>query len=472
MQEPLEERTCGIMSTTPPGLIEPRSGGLVVTAARAAEFFLTPARLRLWGMKSTLSLLDQAVTAGAGFGVNLILARWMVPEVYGAFAVAFAGFLLVSGFHSVLLLEPMSVIGPARYAGKLVVYFRSQIKVHALLVGSLSGVLLLGGLILWRAVPQNPLIGSVVGSGLALPFLLLTWLARRMCYVMQRPGLALQGSAIYLGLIAAGLLLLTHFAWLGSFTVFVLMGFGSSVSASLLLWRLGLLSRVTNAQRDISWNVVLREDWTYGRWLAGSAVLYAISNQTQTFIVAASLGLGSAGVLRAMQLPMLAMVQVITATALVVLPSLSYDFADGRIARLQRKTKIISIGLAGLALAFAVLLALVSGRVEHIFFNGKYAQYAWLMPTLALVPVCMAFSTGYLMALRALLKPHFDLVVNAIAAPVGIVSAFFFIRWWGLAGAAASMVLSFATYSLAALYLYEIGSAELGRTIDAPEIAT
>ena len=86
----------------------------------------------------------------------------------------------------------------------------------------------------------------------------------------------------------------------------------------------------------------------------------------------------------------------------------------------------------------------VSGPLEHILFNGKYAAYAWLMPLLALVPAANSFSIGYSMALRASQRPHFDLIANAIAAPVGLISGLAFMHWWGLGGAAASMVLGFA----------------------------
>src|SRR5580704_9484209 len=76
----------------------------------------TRSRMRLWGMRSGLSLVDQGLTSGAGFAVNILLARWMPAEVYGAFAVAFAAYLFVSGFHNVLVLEPLSVMGPSRHA--------------------------------------------------------------------------------------------------------------------------------------------------------------------------------------------------------------------------------------------------------------------------------------------------------------------------------------------------------------------
>ncbi|MGA9592260.1 MAG: hypothetical protein WBS18_04135, partial [Candidatus Acidiferrales bacterium] len=94
----------------------------------------SPARLRVWGVRSAASLVDQALTSGAGLAVNLLLARWMTASFYGAFAVTFAGFLFFAGFHNVLLLEPLSVIGPARYGDGLRAYFRTQLTLHIVLV--------------------------------------------------------------------------------------------------------------------------------------------------------------------------------------------------------------------------------------------------------------------------------------------------------------------------------------------------
>src|SRR6266851_8446150 len=140
-------------------------------AERAVGLLLTPAKLRVWGWRSVMSLVDQGLTSGAGFAVNLLLARWMAPEVYGAFAVAFAGFLFVSGFHNVLLLEPVSVIGPASYARQLPAYFLCQLKVHAVLAGILSGLILLAGGVLALAGSHKALVGAMLGSGVALPLL-------------------------------------------------------------------------------------------------------------------------------------------------------------------------------------------------------------------------------------------------------------------------------------------------------------
>src|SRR5229473_1929329 len=431
----------------------------MAVAERAIGSLLTPAKLRVWGWLSAISLVDQGLTAGAGFGVNLLLARWMTPEVYGAFAVAFAGFLFVSGFHNVLLLEPMCVLGPSRYAERLPAYFRAQIYVHLALVGPLSVVALLASVILERVVPGSPLVGAVLGAGIVLPFLLLAWLARRMCYVVQRPALAVLGSGFYVTFVAAGLFVLGHYGWLGAFTVFLLMGCGSFLAAGLLVWRLGLLKRTPNEEPGVSWRAALGENWTYGRWLVGSAVLGALVFQTQTFLAAAVLGLGAAGILRAMQLPMLAMGHSIVAAGILVLPSFSYDFGRGKTERLRHKTVLVSAGLGSVALCFAAILALFSGPIEHLLYGGKYASYAGLIPLLALIAACQGFSIGYAMAMRAWQKTRFDLVANAIAAPVAVISALLFMRWWGLAGAAASMVAGFGAYTISVCWIY-YGSRE------------
>jgi O-antigen/teichoic acid export membrane protein len=416
--------------------------------------FLTRGRLRTWGWLSVLSLADQGLASGAGFGVNLLLARWMSAEIYGGFAVAFAGFLFVAGFYNVLLLEPMSVMGPSRYAGNLTAYFRAQIAVHAILVGALSGVSILAGLVFWKVVPASPLIGAVMGAGLSLPFLLLTWLSRRMCYVTRRPGLAVLGSAFYLGFVGAGLFVLAKLAWLNSFSAFALMGCGSLLSGGLLLWRLGLWNRELGGRTEASWRIVLVENWRYGKWLLGSTVLFSISSQTQMFLVAGMLGLGAAGILRAMQLPSLLMTQVVTASGMLIPPALSKDFGRGAIQNLRHKAVIASASLGGLASCFAVFLVLGAGRAEHLLFGGRYATFAWLMPVLALLPAASGFNQGFSLALRATQRPYFDLIANAIAAFVGLLTAPYFIHLWGIAGAAASMVVSIAALPIVGFLFY------------------
>jgi O-antigen/teichoic acid export membrane protein len=275
-----------------------------------------------------------------------------------------------------------------------------------------------------------------------------------MCYIMQRPAIAAIGSLSYLLFVAVGLLVLKHFSWLGSFAAFALLGAGSLLSSIILIWLLGILKASPTAQPSISWRSAMKENWTYGRWLVGSILLFSISSQAQTFLVAASLGLGAAGILRAMQIPSLVMTQVVTATGLLVLPTLSYDFGQGLIRRMRHKALLVSVALLGITLSFVVLLAIEAPRVGHLLFGDKYSSQIWLMPILCLIPVANGVAMGYSMALRASQQPRFDLISNLFAAPVAILSAVLFMHFWGLAGAAASMVLSFLVLTIVTVVFF------------------
>jgi O-antigen/teichoic acid export membrane protein len=447
------------MSAPPTTSVGPELPERAVTSG-LTFFGLAPARLRVWGLKSILSLIDQALTSGAGFAVNIFLARWLSPSLYGAFAVAFAASLFVAGFHNVLVLEPLSVFGPARHASNLLSYFRVQVRLHFFLVGGLSGLGLLAAIVSRFLVPQSPVTPALAGSAIALPFFLLLWLARRMCYVVQRPSLAVSGSVAYLVAVLFGLFILRYFGNVSPFSVFLLIGVTSLFASAILLWPLER-GRGSAPLFALSTRTVLHENWSYGRWLVASTALFTVSTQTQTFLAAGLLGLSAAGVLRAMQIPSLVMTQVTTAAGLLVLPALSHDFGSGLRKRLRQKATFVSLSLTAGALCFAAILAALAGPAEHLLFGEKYAAYARLMPVLALVPVFAGLGMGYSMALRASQKPHFDLIANAVAAPVGLVSAILFMRWWGLTGAAASMILSFFAASVVILLSYSRFISEL-----------
>src|ERR1700691_3728197 len=49
-----------------------------------------------WITKGGLAILDQGLISGSNFLIGILLARWLMPEQYGAFALAFYVFLLLS----------------------------------------------------------------------------------------------------------------------------------------------------------------------------------------------------------------------------------------------------------------------------------------------------------------------------------------------------------------------------------------
>lgn len=420
---------------------------------------LTNERIRSWGFRSGGSIVDQGLTSLAGFLISFVLARWLPSESYGVFAVVYATLLFVFGFHSVLLLEPVSVFGPAEYSGKIESYFIEQIKIHVIVASSLSGLVLLACAVMSRFGISSELMLAFAGSAAAMPFLFLAWLVRRMCYVVHSPSRAMHGSIAYLATMIAGVFGLRAAGWLNPFTAFLLLGAASIPAVSVMSRSLGLWQGM--AER-ITWGEVWRQNWRYGRWLIASTALFSVATQAQTYVAAAFAGLGAAGILRAAQIPALVMTQVVTAAGLLVLPAMASDFGRGRLDLLQRKAQITTMLVSGVAALYALALGLWPGRIERLLYAGKYGAHANLIPILALGPVCMGFAIGYGMALRACQKPHYDLIANSVAAPVGLISALILIRVWGIEGAALSLVAASAAYGGTFYVLFRMEQRRIG----------
>jgi len=409
----------------------------------------TPQRLWIWGIRSCLCAADQAMNSGGSFLLNVLLARWLTREAFGAFAVSFAAFLFLSGFHNVIFIEPMTVIGPSCYSQRLTDYFSAQLRAHIVLVGALSAVCLLAAGVLALRNPGSPLAAVILAAGASVPFLLLLWLARRMCYVVQNPLIATQASASYSVLLLGGAFGLRQLGWLNPTTAFLWMACISLLVSVFILGRLGVSFALFPAKNSISLRQLLNENGGYGRWLTLTTALSWISVQAQTFLAAGFLGLAGAGVLRAMQLPSLGMTQAIAATTLLILPSMSQDLGRGNVARLRKKAILSTVFLATLAILFVAGLFLFAGPLDRLLFGQKYSSSAWLMPVLGLVPVFTGFSASLSLALRALRKSQFELLAYVLSATSALVSALLLMPRWGLAGAAASIVGSTAVLAMA-----------------------
>src|SRR5579862_2344913 len=97
-------------------------------------------RKLVWLRKGTLALIDQGLLSGSNFLVSILLARWLTPNQYGAYAMGFSIFILLSGIHNAFFLEPMSVFGPESYSQCLAAYVKKLFGFHFALTAFLSAL--------------------------------------------------------------------------------------------------------------------------------------------------------------------------------------------------------------------------------------------------------------------------------------------------------------------------------------------
>ena len=156
-----------------------------------------------WARHGAWALADQGLFAGANFLVNVLLARWLSPEGFGAYTVAYTVFLLLGTLHSGVLVEPMLVYGASRFRDRLPQYLRLLVTGHLRFAAGAAVALAAGAVFFWttgQLVLGHALAAFAVGQAL----ILFQWLMRSACYVETRPHVSAASGAVYAALMIAG----------------------------------------------------------------------------------------------------------------------------------------------------------------------------------------------------------------------------------------------------------------------------
>lgn len=415
---------------------------------------LTPrlAWLVTWGTKGSLALTDQALFAGAQFALNILLARWLAPAEYGAFAVAYSVFLLLSAIHVALLIEPMLVFGSDKYANLCRSYLGIVMRAHWGLTILASALLLAAGAVVARELSQ-PVGHALFALSFALPLVLLTWLTRRAFYIELRPGYAAAGGAVFFCALLAIVCGLRAGNLLTPVTAILAMGAAAAFGAAIhLAW---LRPQWFADGKRLSLREIGLEHWNYGRWVL--AAVFPSWTLLNLYYLALPIwfGLQGAGALKAIMNLAMPATNGLIAFGVLAIPLLVRHRRRGGLALMRRTvTRITGLFLLGGALYFAILY---SFRIQiiHLLYGGKYANFSGL-PVLmvGLVPLVTACSVGFGGALRSLERP--DLLFRAYMA--GSVLALTLGLWlavnWGIVGATVGYLAAYAIFAGALWYFY------------------
>ena len=159
-----------------------------------------------WPLRGFFALLDQGLISGSNFILAILLGRWVSPQQYGAYALAFEVLLFMSIVYGALILEPMCVFGPSTYKNDFRAYLGILLRIHCGLSMLVIAAVFSGAGVLHALKPASSLPAALVGVGVACPCLLLFWLARRGFYVNLLPQKAALGACAYSATVLAGVM--------------------------------------------------------------------------------------------------------------------------------------------------------------------------------------------------------------------------------------------------------------------------
>lgn len=407
-----------------------------------------PKTLGLWLRKGFWAVADQGLFAASNFVLNVLLARWMFPQDYGAFAMVFAAFLLFSTLHGGLLIEPVLVFGPGRYQSRLSEYLGSLLYGH-LGFAVLSGFLfLLVGLGFWISGSRE-LSAVFLTLALSGPCILLLWLLRRACYARFEPSLAASGGVLYMALMLTGAYALHRLEWLSAPSAFSVMGVSSLVVSLWLIVRLRV--KLPSFREHELAREAFADHWRYGRFTAAVQVLLACPLSVYFLLLPALAGLEASASLRALMNLIMPMILALNAFAALMLPTLVQARGDAVFGAVIRFA--LAFFVFG-SLVYWLFLGLFYDRLVAWLYGGQYTEDAHLLWILGLLPVAYAVGAVLIKALEAFERPDQEFRAAAFSTAVSLTLGLVVVFAWGLFGAVVSLVASSVALAVAVAYYY------------------
>jgi O-antigen/teichoic acid export membrane protein len=402
-------------------------------------------------------LLDQGLFALSNFVVNVVLARWLTPEDYGGFTIAYSIFLMLGTIHTALLAEPMIVFGAGKYRERLSHYLGLLMRGHWLLTAGASATLAVTAVGLYL-VGQKTVGLAVLALAVVNPFILQLWLVRRICYIRDKPHLAASGGLFYMTVLTAGAYLLAEAEWLSSPSALLLMGGGSLAAALWIRYRLPSESydRSPEFRRNVT-----TQHWEYGRWAVGTGVFGAIVLNLYYIVIPARHGLEGTATLKALMNLMMPALQSFLALWVVALPRFVRVRDTPAFIVLVRRLLIFCCAAA---LLNWLALGLSHAYVVRTVYDGAYAGQSHLLWILGLVPVAYAAIAVLENALRSLERSDEVFRAYVLSTVSTCVIGISLTLVWGPGGAILGLLIStgLAVFSMAWSLRTQIASSERG----------
>jgi O-antigen/teichoic acid export membrane protein len=404
-----------------------------------------------WVMKGGLAILDQGLFAGSNFVMSILLARWLGPDQYGSYAVAFAVFVFILVVHQALLLEPMLVFGSSDYRNCMRGYLKALLVLHfGMTLAIVIGLSVLAGFA-FKTGQANGLPGALLGVAFAAPSILLLWIVKRVFYIKLSPAPSAAAAFLYCALTMGGLALVYKHNLLSPLSAFLLMGLGSLVTSGVLLAYLRL--RLSSSEDAPDLAAIWRRHWRYGRWALGANFMMWIPLNVFYPLLSSFSGMAQAGELKALMNFASPVNQTAAAISPLLLPHAARTLrekGDEGVSTVLIQQTFLSISYT---VPYWIVLLLFKAPAFRLLYSGRYTEVAYLLPIIALACLFSSAFFGPANALRILNSPGLVFAAVSVSSCVALAVGVPISLVLGVKGAVWSMALSEALAFVAAVVL-------------------
>ncbi len=404
-----------------------------------------------WIQKGGFAILDQGLFAGTNFLLNVLLARWLEPAEYGAFAIAYSAFVFLGTFHTAVLTEPMLIFGAGKYAENFPQYLALLLYGHWSVTGMMALLVGVVALLCWlcSAVALAQVLAALA---FALPCILLQWLVRRAFYVRFQPQWSAIGGVLYLVLVLVCIQGMYWMHCLSPASALATMGFASLVvglALTVLLRSQGGCTAPWPAP-----HMVLADHWRYGKWASVTTASTWVSREIYYPLLPVWAGLEGTAAVRALMNLVMPLLHTNAAIAILLIPRGVAAFkAEGK-AGLDRCLWLAFVLLAtGAALYWGVLLVYRHTLLLWLY-GGRYSEYTELLLLAGFLPLSEAVISVLSAALRAVERPDVVFWCHLVGLGVALTGGLWLLAVHGVAGAVIGRVAASLAAALALMWFH------------------
>jgi len=386
--------------------------------------------------RALTTLVDQGFSSVSNFGVGVAVARAAGARGLGAFALAYAGWLMLAAMHRSLITEPMAIEGDAS-STRSTDGLRRGLAAELLLGVTASAIFVVAGAAL-RFAGQGLVSTAVLALAPWLPLLVVQDYWRWVGFMRLQPERALLNDTVF------------NCVQVAAF-VAVFVQHSHSVAVLIGAWGLGGLAgalfglRQYRVRPSFRGGVgLLRARWSVGKWLAGMSVTDWGAQQGYLFIVGAILGPAGLGSLKAAQMLVSGPSGVlIQAGGSLGLPEATRAYADKGWPGLVKVTRFVTVaGFVSLASVAAVVL-LWGDMLLKAIYGASFAHLHTAAVLIAIGYVIIAFDLGPVLVLKATRNTRWVFYVELVFLTASLASVTTLSLIYGINGAAAATIVTY-----------------------------
>ncbi len=329
--------------------------------------------------KSVASLCDQAVVSGTNFLTGVIVGRSLPKEQFGLYMLAFSIALLALNAQNALISAPYMVYSPRMPDDERAPYAGSSL-IHGLGLSALSvAALLVFTLVLSSGVGPAGLAPVVSALAVAVTFMILRDMVRRLCFAHLRVLTALLADSQVAVLQVGGLWVLMRREALTAGRSYLVTGLACGAAAAVGLFAVrGLLAlQVRRAASDFLHN------WRSGKWLGASALAQMATAELYPWFLAAFHSTETAAELAACRIVVYFANPFLMGITNFLGPQAAHAYAEGRPA-LNRIVRRFTVLAFAAMCGFFVAILFLGEWLLRLIYDGKYSGHGSTVTILAL----------------------------------------------------------------------------------------